>query len=84
MARVERKTYCNGAGQFRSNYAVYGREETKGSSVSPSPVSCSDFTIASWTLTVMVHRMLDQVSPFLTPVGMDVDTSKFLVKGDRD
>lgn len=32
----------------------------------------------------MAHRTLDQVSPFLTPVGMDVDTSKFLVKGDRD
>ncbi|KAF9458444.1 hypothetical protein BDZ94DRAFT_1313276 [Collybia nuda] len=36
-----------------------------------------------------VHRYrypqtFDQISPFLTPVGMDVDTSNFVVKGDRD
>ncbi|KAF8224990.1 hypothetical protein L208DRAFT_1409247 [Tricholoma matsutake] len=36
-----------------------------------------------------VHRYrypqsFEKASPFLTPVGMDVDTTRFVVKGDKD
>lgn len=31
----------------------------------------------------VLPRAFEQVSPFLTPVGMDVDTNKFVVKGDK-
>ena len=31
-----------------------------------------------------LFRSFEKTSPFLTPVGMDVDTTTFVVKGDKD